>query len=128
MIVANRLLIVDDESGITRIIETVAHALGYEVLSINDSEQFEKALGRLEPTIICLDIAMPGRDGVELIATLASRSYPGQVVVMSGSHPSYIQMSSAIAKVRGLNIAGTLPKPFRAAEVSALLTRLMIKS
>jgi DNA-binding NtrC family response regulator len=60
----NRLLIVDDEPGITRVIETVAQELGFEVLAIHQSEQFEKALLQLDPTLICLDIAMPDRDGV----------------------------------------------------------------
>jgi two-component system OmpR family response regulator len=121
----NRLLIVDDEPGITRVIETVAQELGFEVLAIHQSEQFEKALLQLDPTLICLDIAMPDRDGVELIAALAARSYAGKIVVMSGAHPSYIQMSSVIGKTRGLHIAGTLSKPFRIHEVSALLTGLM---
>ena len=44
---------------------------------------------------------MPGRDGMELIGYLAAGNYPGKVVVMSGSDPRYIQMSSTIAKTRG---------------------------
>ena len=120
----NRLLIVDDEPGITRVIEAAARELGFEVLAINDSDQFEKALGRIKPTLIFLDIAMAGRDGVELIAYLAANNYPGQVVVMSGSYPRYLQMSSTIAKTRGLWVAGTLAKPFRKQDVTDLLTSL----
>ena len=121
----NRLLIIDDEPSVTRVIETVAQELGFEVIAIHASDQFEKALSRLDPTVICLDITMPDRDGVELIAALAARSYPGKIVVMSGSHPSYIQMSAVIGKTRGLQIAGTLSKPFRRQELTALLTGLM---
>jgi len=75
-----------------------------------------------------LDIAMPGRDGVELIGHLAAGNYPGKVVVMSGSDPRYIQMSSTIAKTRGLAVAGTLAKPFRKQQVTDLLTRLAERS
>jgi DNA-binding NtrC family response regulator len=120
----NRLLIVDDETGITRLIEATARELAFEVMSINDTDQFEKALQQFKPTIIFLDIAMPGRDGMELIGHLAAGNYPGKVVVMSGSDPRYIQMSSTIAKTRGLVVAGTLPKPFRKQQVADLLTRL----
>lgn len=67
---------------------------------------------------------MPGRDGMELIGYLAAGNYSGKIVVMSGSDPRYIQMSSAIAKTRGLIVAGTLPKPFRKRQVVDLLTRL----
>jgi hypothetical protein len=43
---------------------------------------------------------------------------------MSGSDPRYIQMSSTIAKTRGLWVAGTLAKPFRMAAVTDLLISL----
>ncbi len=56
---------------------------------------------------------MPGRDGMELIGDPAAGNYPGKVVVMSGSDARYIQMSSAIAKTRGLMVRERLPKPFR---------------
>jgi DNA-binding response OmpR family regulator len=125
MVAANRLLIVDDEPGVARVIETVAQSLGFEVQTIHDSELFEKALGQIRPTVILLDIAMPDRDGLELIGVLAAKRYPGKVVVMSGSHPSYIQMSAVIGKTRGLQIAGTLSKPFRKQELAALLRVLL---
>mgnify|MGYP003575897289 CR=1 FL=1 len=125
-VLPNRLLIVDDEPGITRVIEAAARQLGFEVLAIHDTDQFEKALGQIRPTIICLDIAMPGRDGLELIGHLSAGNYPGKVVVMSGSDPRYIQMSSTIAKMRGLWVAGTLAKPFRKQQVLDLLISLTV--
>lgn len=121
---SKRLLVVDDEVGITSVIEHVARALGYEVASIRDTVQFERALNRLKPTIIFLDIAMPGRDGMQLIGLLAAEGYTGQIVVMSGSDSRYIQMNADFAKARGLAIAGTLPKPFRKQQVVDLLSSL----
>ena len=125
-VATNRLLIVDDESEITRLLETIARSVGFEVLAINDSDQIEKALGQLDPTVIFLDIAMPGRDGMELIGHLSARNYPGQVVIMSGSDERYIQMSATIAKTRDLRLAGTLAKPFRKEQVVGLLMSLAL--
>jgi DNA-binding response OmpR family regulator len=122
--VISRVLIIDDEPGITRVIEFAARELGFESLAINDTDKIETALAALRPTIIFLDIAMPGRDGMELIGHLAAANYPGKIVVMSGSDPSYIQMSSTIAKTRGLWVAGTLAKPFRKQTVRDLLVSL----
>ena len=119
-----RLLIVDDEPGITSVIGSAALQLGFEVLSIHDSDQFEKALQKLKPTIIFLDIAMPGRDGMQLVGVLAAGNYPGKIVIISGSDQSYIQMLSAVAKTRGLMVAGTLQKPFRRQTVLDLLKGL----
>ena len=124
LVAKHRLLIVDDEPAITRLIEVAAIRLGLKVLAIHDTDQFEKAMQTFEPTIILLDIAMPGRDGLELIGHLAARNYPGQVVVMSGADPMYVQMSSAITKTRGLRLAGTLLKPFRAKQLTQLLSEL----
>lgn len=119
-----RLLIIDDESGVTRLIEMVARSTGFDVMAINDTEQFEKALETLSPAIIFLDVTMPGRDGLELIGHLAARNYPGKVIIMSGSDARYIQMTSTIAKTRGLRVAGTLTKPFRLHGLKELLTDL----
>ena len=121
---SNRLLIIDDEPDITRIIEITAQKLGFEVMSIHDSNRFEQGLQQLRPTIIFLDITMPNRDGLELIGHLAARNYPGHIVIMSGKDERYIQMSSTIGKTRGLSVAGTLTKPFRKDALQELLTRL----
>jgi DNA-binding NtrC family response regulator len=121
----NRLLIVDDEAAIARLIEQAAREVGFEVRAIFDSQDFEKAVQEIDPNIVFLDIAMPGRDGLELIGHLAASNFPGKVVVMSGSDKSYIQMSSTIAKARGLKVAGTLEKPFRRQTILDLLRSLM---
>jgi len=97
-------------------------------LSINDTDLFERALEQIEPTVVFLDIAMPQRDGMELIGRLAAGKYLGKVVVMSGSDERYIQMSSTIAKTRGLSVAATVTKPFRKEAVTDLLIGLALQS
>jgi len=120
---SNRLLIVDDEVGITHVIESAACELGFESLAIHETEQFEEALQTIKPTIIFLDISMPTRDGMDLIACLSAWNYPGRVVIMSG-HPLYLKMSSLIADARGLRLAYLLAKPFRKQQILDLLLDL----
>lgn len=121
---ANRLLIVDDEPAIARLIEVAAVDAGYTVKAISDSSAFERALEEFKPAIIFLDISMPGRDGMELIGLLAAMEYPGKIVVASGAGDSYVQISSIVAKTRGLQFAGTLAKPFRRQALMELLAKL----
>jgi DNA-binding LytR/AlgR family response regulator len=123
LVASNRVLIIDDEPGITRIIESAAGELGFESLAIHDTEQFEGALQTIKPTLIFLDISMPKRDGVELIACLSAWNYPGRVVLMSG-HPLYLRMGSALAKMHGLRLADVLAKPFRRQQILDLLLDL----
>src|SRR5690242_6659933 len=102
----------------------MARSVGIETLAINDPEQFETAFDRIKPTIIVLDIVMPGRDGTELVGQLAAGNYPGKIVLMSGADPAYMQMSSRLGKTHGLMIAETLMKPSRKQQVVSLLSRL----
>jgi CheY-like chemotaxis protein len=119
-----RLLIVDDEAEVARIIERVGLQLGLQVLAISDSARFEDALGTIDPTLVFLDLSMPGRDGIELMAQLATRNYAGKIVVMSGSDERLMQMSGTIAKARGLAVEGLLSKPFRKQRLQELLISL----
>jgi FixJ family two-component response regulator len=70
---------------------------------------------------------MPKRDGVELIAYLSTWNYPGKIVIMSGAAPLYLQMSSTIARTRGLRLADILTKPFRKQQILDLLMDLAEK-
>jgi two-component system OmpR family response regulator len=119
----NRLLIIDDEPGITQLIEGAARELGFQSMAIHDSLKFEKALAAIRPTAIFLDITMPRRDGVELIADLSARNYPGRIVIMSG-HPLYLDLTSTIARMHGLRLAEPLAKPFRRQQILDILVDL----
>ena len=124
MAAINRLLIVDDKQEITDLVEVFAQAAGYEVFSINDSKLFEQALDQIKPTVIFLDMTMPGRDGMALIGLLASSNYPGSVVIMSGSDLSDVKTRST--EIRGLMLSAVLLKPFRRQTVVELLNDLSV--
>ena len=124
MAAINRLLIVDDKQEITDLVEVFAQAAGYEVFSINDSKLFEQALDQIKPTVIFLDMTMPGRDGMALIGSLASSNYPGKVVIMSGSDLSDVKTRST--EIRGLMLSAVLLKPFRKQTVMELLKDLSV--
>ena len=124
MAAINRLLIVDDTQEITDLVEVFAQAAGYEVLSINDSKLFEHALDQIKPTVIFLDMTMPGRDGMALIGSLASSNYPGRVVIMSGSDLSDVKTRST--EIRSLILSAVLLKPFRRQTVVELLKNLSV--
>lgn len=121
---SGRLLIVDDEPAFTRFVEYVAEGLGFEVRSLHDGGEVESLLVAWAPSIVMLDIEMPGHDGLELLGILASHRFGGSVIVISGAPPAYLQMTGASAKVRGLNLAAVESKPIRKQDLADLLTRL----
>lgn len=123
----HRILVVDDEVGVGRIIKAAATEVGVQALVINDSAQFDQAFGSMAPTIIFLDIIMPGRDGMEIVGQLGAQAYTGQIVLMTGSNPLYLQMTSSVAWARGLCLTGMLFKPFRKHQVVDLLKEMIKK-
>jgi DNA-binding response OmpR family regulator len=67
-----RLLVADDEPDILELVALNFAVDGFEVLTATDGIEAED-LARLEhPDVIILDIMMPGRDGLEVLASLKS--------------------------------------------------------
>jgi two-component system, OmpR family, response regulator RpaB len=58
-----RVLIVDDEASIRRILETRFKMLGYETAVASDGEEAVELFQQFDPDIVILDIMMPKMDG-----------------------------------------------------------------
>lgn len=79
-----KILLVDDEEGIRRVLAITLEDEGYEVLT---AESGEEALRRFEealPQLVLTDIKMPGMDGVELLQLIKERSPDTEVIMMTG--------------------------------------------
>ena len=83
----NRILIVDDEESIRRSLAGILSDEGFETDSVADGESALTALrqGEEVPDLVLLDIAMPGRDGVEILAEIR-QAWPALPVVMMSGH------------------------------------------
>jgi two-component system, OmpR family, KDP operon response regulator KdpE len=70
----SRILVVDDETQITRVLKTALSSQGYEVKTAMDGESgFNAAIDWL-PDLVITDLAMPGMSGVELCRAVRERS------------------------------------------------------
>ena len=81
----SRILIVDDEEGIRHSLSGILGDEGYATIPAADGDE---ALAAIEldgvPDLVLLDIAMPGRDGVEILVEISQRWPDLRVVMMSG--------------------------------------------
>jgi two-component system nitrogen regulation response regulator NtrX len=81
-----RILIVDDEAGIRSSIEGILRDEGFDATAVGDGDA---ALAELAssptPDLVLLDIAMPGRDGLSVLAE-ARVHWPSVPVVMMSGH------------------------------------------
>ena len=107
----NRVLIIDDDPRICRIIKRVADDLGVESRTTDDPALFESVNLGFKPNVIFLDLQMPKIDGVELLRKLAEQQSIAAIIVASGMDKSVIETTLELGKSMGLNMSGILQKP-----------------
>lgn len=62
--VATRVLVVDDDPGVTEVLRTALRHAGYDVEAAADGEAALRAVRTQRPDLIVLDVLMPGMDGL----------------------------------------------------------------
>lgn len=80
-----KILVVDDEQNIRKSLKMI---LEYEDYAFLEAADGEEALDIVEETvgldIILLDVKLPGRDGLEVLAELKKKPYSPEVIMISG--------------------------------------------
>ena len=107
----NRVLIIDDDQRICRLIKRVADKLGVESFATENPELFDSAYLEYEPNVILMDLQMPKLDGVELMRKLAEHKSKSAIILTSGMDKSVLETTEELGKSLGLNMAGFLIKP-----------------
>ena len=69
-----KILIVDDETSIRRILETRLSMIGYEVISASDGEEALNTFRKEYPNLVVLDVMMPKLDGYGVCQELRKES------------------------------------------------------
>jgi two-component system, OmpR family, KDP operon response regulator KdpE len=77
----SRILVIDDETQITRVLKTTLSSQGYEVKTAADGEGGFQAAQDWLPDLIITDLAMPGMTGVELCRAVRQRSQTPIIVL-----------------------------------------------
>jgi CheY-like chemotaxis protein len=82
-----RILVVDDDPGVRRVVSDALRADGYQVDAVGNGQQALAAFGRHRPDALVLDLQMPVMDGPTLVRTLRERTKWGAtpLVVMSAT-------------------------------------------
>ena len=112
---ANRILVVEDDTAISELICMNLEVTGYEVVPVMDGDEVEETLEKQEAfDLALLDIMLPGKDGFELLEVMKAYGIP--VIYITAK-------ADVSSKIKGLRSGAEdyIVKPF---EVLELLVRI----
>src|SRR5206468_3731275 len=117
-ILSGRILVVEDEEKLRRVVELQLRGAGFEVDTAGTAED---ALRRTDSAdLILTDLRLPGMDGLELLSRIRAQNAAIPVIVMTafGSIETAVQAMKAGA-------VDFLPKPFSLDHLMAVVTRAL---
>ncbi len=120
---ANRLLVVDDQDDMLDFVSQVAEQHGYVIETAKDADSFRERMQSFDPTLISLDLQMPGSDGIELLRYLGRFGCKAPVLINSGMDSRVLSSAEQFGRSVGVTIAGTLQKPIMLEDLEAVLLR-----
>jgi two-component system KDP operon response regulator KdpE len=118
----SRILVVDDEPQLTRVLRTGLKSRGYDVLAAEDGERGFRLFQEWKPDLIIADLAMPNMDGLELCRRIRAISQV-PIIILSAKDEERI-------KVEALDIGADdfVTKPFGIDELLARMRAALRRS
>jgi two-component system KDP operon response regulator KdpE len=90
------ILVVDDESQITRVLRTCLASHGYDIRVANDGETALEIMKDWAPDLVLTDLSMPNMDGLELCRRLRAKTQiPIIVLSVSGEERTKVKALDA---------------------------------
>jgi two-component system KDP operon response regulator KdpE len=116
----DKILVVDDEPRVVRLIDQILRAVGYEVVSTVDGKSAVEMAAIEQPDLVLLDIMLPhGMDGYEVCRRI--REFSDVAIIMLTAKAQEVDM------LHGFDVGADdyLTKPFSAKELIARVRAVM---
>jgi DNA-binding NtrC family response regulator len=110
-----RILVIDDQEPIRRIVRRALEQNGHEVYDASDGEIGMEILESQSFDLVVTDIFMPGQDGIVTLREIRKRFPAVKVIVISGGDSTGLMDLRQDAELLGA--VSTLQKPFNAREI-----------
>jgi DNA-binding response OmpR family regulator len=121
---AARVLVVDDDPVIVRLLEVNLRLEGYEVETASRGEEALERAGATAPDLVILDVMMPGLDGWETCRRLRELPAFAQTpVVFLSARAQDDDRSGGVA----LGLVSYVTKPFDPASLMELIADMLLE-
>lgn len=119
MVRQHKILVVDDEATIRRILATRLSMVGYEIVVAADGIEALKQFEAEKPDLIVLDVMMPKMNGLQVCQTL--RETTGVPIIMLTA------LGEVSDRIKGLELGADdyLPKPFSPKELESRIQAIL---
>jgi len=117
-----RILVVDDDKQIVRLVSSYLEEAGFAVLAAFDGETAMHTIRREHPDLIVLDVMLPGHDGMEITRWLRGDPHVAGIPILM-----LTARVEDVDKIVGLEIGADdyLTKPFNPREVLARVRAIL---
>src|SRR5476649_2864178 len=115
-----KILIVEDDLHILLGLEEVLKSEGYETASCNRGDEAVAAVAKFQPTLIVLDVMLPGASGYDICKQLRAKKFSLPILMLTAK-------GQEIDKVVGLDLGADdyVTKPFGVRELLARIHALL---
>ena len=118
----NTILVIDDDRNILAIIEMYLKKEGYEVVTCERGDTAIETFRKGAPSLVVLDVMLPGMDGWEVLAKLREESAVPVIMLTA--------KGDTTDRIQGLDLGADdyMAKPFEAKELIARIKAVMRRS
>jgi two-component system phosphate regulon response regulator OmpR len=115
----NKVLIIDDDEKLRKLLKEYLEGNGFKVLTLADGSDVKKTLQKELPEMVILDIMLPGKDGLEVLKEIRmDHTVPVIMLTAKGDQTD---------RIVGLELGADdyLPKPFNPRELLARMKAVL---
>lgn len=123
--IKQKIMVVDDDPDIRRLVETVLEKDGFMVDSASSAAELFKKVNQFKPELIVLDLQLPDEDGFGILKKLKSNTVTASIAVVMLTVQSVDSY-----KIAGLEIGADdyIVKPFNQGELVARIKAVLRRS
>ncbi len=117
-----RILVVDDEEQVRRVLRLVLERAGYEVDTAADGNEAVAVFDPVRHDVVITDIVMPEKEGIETIQELRQKSSGVRIIAISGG--GRISPEEYLDWAKRFGVHCTFTKPINRDELLGTLAAL----